>query len=153
MNRQQTQSNQYAQEERYGYGRADDFGGNENYAERGYSQQTSGLSQDRARHEGNERHHEWSREKVSHAGKGPKGYRRSDERIIEEVSEALTHSHDVDATEIDVEVRRGIVTLRGSVPDSQMKRAAEELIENLYGVQDVRNDLTLSAKENFYKPA
>ncbi|MBC8088670.1 MAG: hypothetical protein H7Z40_15510, partial [Phycisphaerae bacterium] len=39
-----------------------------------------------------------------HAGRGPKGYRRDDARITEDVNEALTHDHDIDASEIEVKV-------------------------------------------------
>src|SRR5687768_14709240 len=51
----------------------------------------------------------------NHAGKGPKGYRRSDERIHDDVSDALYRCYEVDATEIEVSVKDGVVTLRGSV--------------------------------------
>src|SRR4051812_8188267 len=37
-------------------------------------------------------------------GKGPKGYKRTDDRIYEEVCEALMRSHEVNATEIGVKV-------------------------------------------------
>jgi len=87
----------------------------------------------------------WNGEQESHFGKGPKGYRRSDDRIREEVSEALTDAHEVDASEIEVQVNEGIVSLNGSVPERQMKRAAEETIENLSGVKDVRNNLNVSS--------
>jgi hypothetical protein len=74
-------------------------------------------------------------------GKGPKGWRRSDERIRDEVCEALSNDHHVDASEIDVKVESGIVTLTGTVGDRHTKRAAESCIEHLSGVEDVRNDL------------
>lgn len=74
-------------------------------------------------------------------GKGPKGYKRSDERIKEEVHETLTWNNEVDASEIEVEVKEGEVTLTGSVSDRRMKRLAEELIEDISGVNDVVNQL------------
>src|SRR5262245_30542187 len=37
-------------------------------------------------------------------GKGPKGYRRSDDRVKEDVSEALSRDGDLDASEIEVNV-------------------------------------------------
>ena len=40
------------------------------------------------------------------SGRGPKGYRRSDERIAEEVSEALARHPDIDASDIEVRVER-----------------------------------------------
>lgn len=74
-------------------------------------------------------------------GKGPKGYRRSDERIKEEVHEVLTWNNEIDASEVEVDVKEGEVTLTGSVSDRRMKRLAEELIEDISGVNDVVNQL------------
>ena len=77
----------------------------------------------------------------THYGKGPKGYRRSDDRIKEDVCEALYRDHSVDASNIEVEVKDGNVTLKGSVTARDAKRAAEEAVENLSGVEDVRNEI------------
>lgn len=76
-------------------------------------------------------------------GKGPKGYKRSDERIQEEVHEALTWNRDIDASDIEVEVKEGEVSLTGNVADRRMKRLAEELIEDISGVKDVSNQLKI----------
>jgi len=78
---------------------------------------------------------------ISHAGKGPKGYRRSDERIQEDVSEALTQHHELDASDIEVKVNNGEVILSGSVAERQFKRMAEDIAERCPGVRDVRNDI------------
>jgi len=78
---------------------------------------------------------------LSHAGKGPKGYRRSDERIQEDVSEALTQHHELDASDIEVKVNNGEVILSGSVAERQFKRMAEDIAERCPGVRDVRNDI------------
>jgi len=82
-----------------------------------------------------------------HFGKGPKNYRRSDERIEEEVNDALWRHGDIDASEIEVKVDSGIVTLSGTVEDRETRRAAEMAIENLGGVEDVRNELRLKKNE------
>lgn len=76
-----------------------------------------------------------------HSGKGPKGYRRSDERIREEVSEALSAHGDIDASEIEIEVKEGMVTLTGTVESRQIKRLVEDTVEGISGVQDVKNEL------------
>lgn len=76
-----------------------------------------------------------------HRGRGPKGYRRSDERIREEVCEQLTDDWSVDATDITVEVKDGEVTLIGSVPSRAQKRSATECVEMVTGVRDVFNNL------------
>lgn len=82
-------------------------------------------------------------------GKGPKGYRRSDERIREDVCERLADHGDIDATEMDVSVSEGIVTLSGSVNSRRTKRLAEEAIENVSGVQDIRNEVRVISNETF----
>lgn len=74
-------------------------------------------------------------------GIGPKGYRRSDERIHEEVCERLTRHGRLDASEIELEVRDGEVTLSGMVQRRQEKRLAEDIAESVSGVHDVHNHL------------
>lgn len=76
-----------------------------------------------------------------HRGKGPKGYTRSDDRIREDVYHSLTEAHDVDATDIEVDVRNGEVTLMGSVLERDQRRKAEDLIEKVSGVNHVQNNL------------
>jgi hypothetical protein len=76
-----------------------------------------------------------------HRGKGPAGYTRSDERIRENVCEALADDDRVDASNIEVNVKNGEVILTGTVEDRQSKRMAEECVENLSGVKDVQNQL------------
>lgn len=75
------------------------------------------------------------------AGKGPKGYVRSDERIREDVCDCLTDDPHLDATSVEVKVKNGEVTLSGTVDSRDAKRHAEELIERVSGVKDVQNSL------------
>lgn len=81
-----------------------------------------------------------------HRGKGPLGYRRSDERIHELVCEALTEDDQVDASSIEVTVKNGEVTLSGAVPDRRTKRLAEDCVERIAGVKDVQNHLKVQAE-------
>jgi hypothetical protein len=74
-------------------------------------------------------------------GRGPRGYQRSDERIKEDVCECLAQHGLIDASNIEVTVDNGEVTLRGSVEDRQMKRRAEDAVESLSGVRDVHNEI------------
>jgi len=74
-------------------------------------------------------------------GRGPKGYRRADERIEEDVNEALTESPELDASEIDVKVSNGEVILSGTVTERSAKRVAEDIAESCSGVKDVRNEI------------
>lgn len=83
----------------------------------------------------------YSQENYGHAGRGPKGYQRSDERITEEVNERLTRDPDVDATDIEVRVDNGTVTLSGTVDDRQSKRVAEDIANEVWGVTDVQNQI------------
>jgi hypothetical protein len=81
-----------------------------------------------------------------HAGRGPRGYQRSDDRIHEDVCDALTADPFVDATEITITVKGGDVTLEGTVDDRQAKRRAEDCVEDLSGVRQVHNRLTVQSQ-------
>jgi len=79
-----------------------------------------------------------------HRGLGPKGYKRSDERIREDVSDRLTDDPVVDASDIAVLVAAGEVTLDGTVPSRTEKRRAEDCAESVSGVTHVQNNLRVS---------
>ena len=83
-------------------------------------------------------------DRTSHRGRGPKNYSRSDERIREDVCERLTMDHDVDASEIEVNVADGVVTLSGTVNERHAKRIAEDICESVAGVKDVLNQLRVN---------
>lgn len=87
-------------------------------------------------------------EQGRHAGRGPKGYKRSDERIREDVSEQLTRDPWVDATEIEIEVREGEITLTGVVHTRDEKRRAEDAIERVSGVRDIHNQIRVQQHEH-----
>ena len=89
----------------------------------------------------------------THFGKGPKGYKRSDERIMEDVSQALTDHHDIDASDMEVAVKDGEVTLTGTVERRDTKRLAERVVEHVAGVTDVHNQLRLEARDPVSPPA
>jgi osmotically-inducible protein OsmY len=78
-------------------------------------------------------------------GRGPKGYQRPDERIREEVCDVLTRDPLVDASEIEVEVQSGEVTLSGSVSDRRQKRAAEDALDGIAGIKDVHNRIRIQS--------
>lgn len=77
----------------------------------------------------------------SHRGRGPKGYTRSDTRIHDDVADALTADHWVDASDIDVSVKDAEVTLGGEVTHREDRRRAEDLAERVMGVKHVKNNL------------
>ncbi|MEW5850505.1 MAG: BON domain-containing protein [Myxococcota bacterium] len=68
---------------------------------------------------------------------GPRGYRRSDERIHDDVVAVLTAHPDVDASEMEVVVREGEVTLLGAAPDKLTARLAEDAASRVRGVTQV----------------
>lgn len=74
-------------------------------------------------------------------GRGPKGYRRSDDRIREDACEILTRDDLIDASSIDVAVADCEVTLSGEVTSREEKRRAEDLVEYVPGVRDILNQL------------
>jgi osmotically-inducible protein OsmY len=76
-----------------------------------------------------------------HRGRGPKGYRRSDERIREDVSDRLTDDSWLDAAGIEVSVSNADVTLSGTVRSREDKKRAEALAERVSGVDNVQNNL------------
>jgi len=76
-----------------------------------------------------------------HRGKGPKSYRRSEERIKEDVCDRLTDDDMLDASGIDIEVNGDEVTLTGVVNNRMQKRRAEDLVESVSGVRNVENRL------------
>jgi osmotically-inducible protein OsmY len=82
-----------------------------------------------------------TRQGEHHRGRGPKGYQRSDERILEDVNDRLTEDPHIDASEIDVSVSNREVTLNGTVNSRFEKRHAEDLAESVSGVGHVQNNL------------
>ncbi|HXH30657.1 MAG TPA: BON domain-containing protein [Bacteriovoracaceae bacterium] len=89
----------------------------------------------------------WSKDSRSeafrenHFGKGPKGYKRSDELIFEEACDALAIDRHLDATFMEMEVKDGCIYLRGEATSRDDKRLAEEIVEHIMGVSDVQNQL------------
>ncbi len=79
-----------------------------------------------------------------YAGRGPRGYQRSDERMREDVCDRLCASPMVDASDIDVRVSNGEVTLTGTVASRDQKRTAEDIAESVWGVHDVHNQLRVT---------
>ncbi|OAP36524.1 hypothetical protein AU381_18665 [Sinorhizobium glycinis] len=74
-------------------------------------------------------------------GKGPRGYKRSDDRIAEDVNDRLTEDPWLDASGIEVSVSNGEVTLGGFVSSRLDKRRAEDCADGVPGVSHVQNNL------------
>jgi osmotically-inducible protein OsmY len=74
-------------------------------------------------------------------GRGPKNYRRPDERVREEVCDRLTDNEWLDASDVEVSVVAGEVILTGMVDSRYAKRLAENVAESVGGVLNVQNNL------------
>jgi hypothetical protein len=64
-----------------------------------------------------------------------------DDRIQADLKERLDQATELDATEIEVLVEAGEVTLEGRIPTRAMKHAATEIAERVPGVERVHNRL------------
>lgn len=76
----------------------------------------------------------------------PKSYKRSDERIKDDIHEELIRHGRIDASDVEVQVKDGEVTLTGQVSSRHDKRIAEELAERVLGVHDVQNQLRVRSQ-------
>jgi osmotically-inducible protein OsmY len=119
----------------YGQGQKDSWRGTDSrrgeLGENGYGYESGQGSIDRS----------WAEQQGPFAGRGPKGYLRSDERIREDVSDKLTDDQWLDASEIEVRSENGMVTLIGHVKSRDDKRRAEDLVMLVSGVKDVINQI------------
>ena len=77
-------------------------------------------------------------------GRGPKGYARSDERLREDLCEKLTDDPYIDASEIDLTVSSGTVTIEGDVESRWMKHRIEDLVDSCQGVKTIENKLRVA---------
>ena len=74
-------------------------------------------------------------------GIGPRGWRRPDEQILAEVCGRMTDHVRLDASDIEVVVANGEVTLQGTVASRFARRLAEDIADGVTGVRDVANQL------------
>lgn len=77
-------------------------------------------------------------------GRGPKNYVRSDERVREDIAERLTFDPQIDAGDIVIDVRDGLVVLTGSVDRRQTRYRVEDLVSSCPGVREVDNRLGIA---------
>lgn len=87
------------------------------------------------------------RREADHRGRGPRGYTRSDERIREDINDWLMEDSFIDASDIEVSVVGGEVTLSGTVDNRDMKWRAENLAADVLGVKDVNNRLRIRSRQ------
>jgi hypothetical protein len=83
-------------------------------------------------------------------GFGPHAARRgsrTDELIREEIYEALDARADIDAPNISLHVRNGLVTIEGEVADAMVRHRIEQCADSVEGVKDINNRLHLAAAQ------
>lgn len=86
---------------------------------------------------------------AAHRGKGPRNYKRSDQRIREIVCDLLCDDPYLDASNIEVEVKNGDVIMTGWVEHRYAKRLAEDIVEIVSGVANVENRIHVN-EEGMY---
>jgi osmotically-inducible protein OsmY len=122
--------------------RIDDDELHERYGDLGY--EDGRFAQRRGRERAEREHAAGARPPGRFAGRGPQGYRRSDERLREEVCDRLMAEPEIDPGELTVSVADGEVTLAGFVADREMKRGAEACAESVLGVRHVNSRLRVA---------
>lgn len=90
------------------------------------------------------------RHEHDHHGKGPRNYRRSDDRISEDVYESLTDDHMLDASQIIISVSDREVTLDGTVASRTDKRRADDCADAVNGVEHVQNNLRVNRRSETF---
>jgi osmotically-inducible protein OsmY len=80
----------------------------------------------------------------SHMGPGLQFHRRSDDKIHEEIWELLTNNADLDASEVDLHVEGGEVTVTGTVDSRDAKWLIEDMVNSVTGVREVNNRLKVA---------
>ena len=88
-----------------------------------------------------------------HAGRGPIGWTRTDARLAEAVSEAMSEDRLLDARGIEVTVEAGVVVLCGQVVSAADVLQAERVARRSGGAAEVRNELTADGVKAAPEPA
>ncbi|MCC8400424.1 BON domain-containing protein [Paraburkholderia sp. MMS20-SJTN17] len=73
------------------------------------------------------------------------GQHIDDGTITTKVKADLLAAKNVKSTHIHVKTRKGVVWLTGSVPSAEDKTAAEDVVQNVKGVESVKNHLKIVA--------
>ena len=76
--------------------------------------------------------------------RGPKGYRRSDERIADDLYRRLSQDDAIDSSDVTFEVRDGVVVLEGTVAERRSRYSIEDAAAACQGVVDVENRIRVA---------
>jgi osmotically-inducible protein OsmY len=66
-----------------------------------------------------------------------------DDRIFDEVRRRLANDPDVKGGTFEVDVKAGVVTVRGVVEKEKFRKKAEKLVKKVKGVKNVVNQITV----------
>lgn len=135
----------YQDRDRYGYG---DYGRDRDRDERGFFERAGDEIATWFGDEDAERRRRMDARQGDqgaqhHRGRGPRGYSRSDDRIREDVNDRLTEDPFLDASDIEITVSQGEVTLNGTVDSRAAKRRAEDIVDAISGVTHSQNNLRI----------
>lgn len=77
----------------------------------------------------------------------------TDRQVDMYVEQALEADPATSSADIEVEVRRGVVTLTGTVSSAAERRMAREIASDVFGVRDLRDELTVRALDDTREPS
>ena len=84
-----------------------------------------------------------------HRGHGPRDWRKSDERLREEVCEALAADPWLDARDLNVGVDEAEVVLSGVAPCLEARDRAQDIASRVVGVRAVHNFVGIKGMYSF----
>jgi hypothetical protein len=125
----------------YNQGSSRGFGSSGGYGQGSSGYSPTGLDRDRLAAQRDQGFRARDFGGAGFSGRGPKDYKRTDERVREDVCDRLSRDDEVDASEISVRVENGEVTLEGSVETRAQKHQAEDIAADVSGVNDVHNNV------------
>jgi osmotically-inducible protein OsmY len=70
----------------------------------------------------------------------------SDDELYDQVKRRLANDAEVKGGALDVEVKDGMVTIRGAVDQEKHKQRADKLVRKVKGVKGVHNQLTVTGR-------
>lgn len=79
-----------------------------------------------------------------HAGKGPRGYTKRDQAILEEICEELTRDSHIDASQLSVQVVDGVVILSGEIESLEAKDRIMGIVSEVHGISQFVNEMRVS---------
>lgn len=79
-----------------------------------------------------------------HSQRGPEGYRRSDERIREIITDMIQTDPAIDSRDLDIKVHEGRVRLTGYIPDADAEKRISAVIQRVPGIKEIESELKIN---------